>query len=327
MSDNNIPSRQNWIFGSSQPSKFCKDELIFNYIKEMYVRTSKMFEYEGLPKTIPKRYLELYLQRYGYVGIIKVDNNLYAQWGTLGGECDEYYVPRDFIVANPWLRDTKKSPYKRDVDCIIGANDSLYMGLANINLKWANLLAETDLSFKFGLINTRVNQLVVADNDTAKLNAETYFQDVEKGEKLGIIKGKPFFDNLKTYEYSKTSTSPLKDLIETRQYCMSQWYIDLCLNGNYNMKRESLSENELKSDDDILQPFIDDMLEARQEMCDKVNAMFGTSWSVKLSSSWEKIKKEIELETEMKKEQVEDIKEDNEENKEVIDDDNTNGNN
>lgn len=314
--DYSVNNRQNWMFGNLS-FDINKDDMIFNYIREMYVRTSKMFEYEGLPDTIPKKYLELYLQKNGYVGIIKVNDKLYAQWGTLGGKCDAYYLPQEFICTNPWLKGLKKSYYERDVDCVIGANDSLYMGISNINLKWAKLLAENDISFKFGLINTRVNQLVSADNDTARISAEDYFKDISEGKKLGIIKGKPFFDNLKTYEYGRSTMSPLKDLIETRQYFMSQWYIDLCLNGNYNMKRESLSENELKSDDDILQPFIDDMLEARQEMCNKVNQMFGTEWKVKLSSSWKKIKEEIDLELEQKKEEVEDTNKEVDENVDI----------
>ena len=37
-----------------------------------------MFEYTGLPNTIPKRFLEKYLIEHGSVGIGKIDGKLYA---------------------------------------------------------------------------------------------------------------------------------------------------------------------------------------------------------------------------------------------------------
>ena len=60
------------------------------------------------------------------------------------------------------------------------------------------------------------------------------------------------------------------------------------------MKRESLNSAETTADDDMLLPLIDDMLENRQKYFDKVNEMFGTSISVRLASSWEIEREEME---------------------------------
>ena len=84
----------------------------------------------------------------------------------------------------------------------------------------------------------------------------------------------------------------IKDLMEIRQYYLASFFNELGLNANYNMKREAINENESAMNDDILIPDIQSMLECRQIDVDKVNKMFGTNISVKLSSVW-KLKEEI----------------------------------
>ena len=60
------------------------------------------------------------------------------------------------------------------------------------------------------------------------------------------------------------------------------------------MKRESLSAAELGLNNDIMLPMIDQMLLCRQQDLEKVNAMYGTNISVKLSSAWEDVQLESE---------------------------------
>ena len=60
------------------------------------------------------------------------------------------------------------------------------------------------------------------------------------------------------------------------------------------MKREALSAAELGLNNDIMLPMIDQMLLCRQQDLEKVNAMYGTNISVKLSSAWEDVQLESE---------------------------------
>ena len=52
------------------------------------------------------------------------------------------------------------------------------------------------------------------------------------------------------------------------------------------MKREAINGSEAGMNEESLKPFIDDMLESRQEALKKINAMYDTNITVKLSSSW-----------------------------------------
>ena len=67
----------------------------------MLAKTLSMFEYQGLPETIPARELEKLLQKNGYAFITKApDGQLYAFSGGLGGETDVYGNPTKITIAN-----------------------------------------------------------------------------------------------------------------------------------------------------------------------------------------------------------------------------------
>ena len=73
---------------------------------------------------------------------------------------------------------------------------------------------------------------------------------------------------------------------------------------------------------DALLPFINQMLECRKMACDEMNKLFGLDVSVELSSSWKRINdevkeslKQMKLDTEGLKAEIENLKKANEEPK------------
>ena len=59
------------------------------------------------------------------------------------------------------------------------------------------------------------------------------------------------------------------------------------------MKRESLNSNETQLNDDMLHPFIDNMLKCRREALAKINEKYGTNITVEFNSAWKT--NEVEL--------------------------------
>lgn len=277
-----------------------KKNNIINQSLYMLSRTQKMFEWSGLPETIPEKYLETYLQVNGFccVAVGDESGSLYAFFGGLGGEPDAYYNPTICTVANPFLNLSKN--FKIDEDCIIIRNDPFYQGLMPLINKYASMLAENELSLNMASINTRIQQIIAAGDDRAKESAEVFLKKLVEGD-IAVMSENAFLDSdsLKTMPYSTTASSGvIGDLIEYEQYLKASLYNELGLNANYNMKREALNSAESSINDDILFPLVDQMLKMRQEGADKVNEMFGTDISVKLSSSWEDNKEEEEAEIE-----------------------------
>lgn len=260
---------------------------IFNQSIYMLMRTSQMFEWHGLPETIPEKYLEQYLQVNGFACVAVGDDagSLYAFFGGLGGEPDAYYNPTTCIVANPYLNLSKE--YKIGDDCVIIRNDPFYIGLMPLFNKYASLLSENELSLNMASINTRVQSALAAGDDRTKAEAEEYIKKLVKGD-ISVIGENAFFDeDLKTVPLASTSkTGVLGDLIEYEQYLKASWYNELGLNANYNMKREALNSAESSINDDILFPLVDELLKMRQEGAEAVNNMFGTDITVELASSW-----------------------------------------
>ena len=269
-----------------------KNRLVSDIVRYMLIRTQAMFEYEGLPETIPQKYLEAYVQSSGFVGIVRVKGELYAMRGGLGGVPDVYYQPTVLTVANPALEYSASLTIGKD--CEIIRNDFLYEGLMPLCSRYATLLAENFVSIRMASINKRTQTFLRADNDRDKDAADKFVKDLVDG-KLSAVMTTPFFDGITAQPYGQNSgSSQITELTELHQYLESKWFNELGLQANYNMKRESLSAAELGLNNDIMLPMIDQMLLCRQQDLERVNAMFGINISVRLSSAWEDVQLESE---------------------------------
>lgn len=272
-------------FSKAFDFSYCSDkETVFkNYCKYTFTRTQSMFVYTGLPDTIPVQYLEKYLQQNGSCCIAEVNGNLYALIGSAGGECDEYYQPTEYTVANPYLNLSKT--FKIGEDCVYCRNDYEANGLIPLISRYCGLMTENLLTVRLADINMRMMNLLSAPDDNTLQSAIKYLQDLEKG-KLGVVGESPFFEGLKLQSNHVGSGDYMIQFIELQQYLKGSLYNELGINANFNMKRETLSGEEVALNDDALMPLIDDMLKQRRTMCDELNKMFGLNVSVDYGSAW-----------------------------------------
>ena len=266
-----------------------KDVAITNYIKTMLCRTQQMFEYKNLPDTIPQRMLELYLQTSGVAIIAKVNNELYAFQGGLGGEPDPYYQPTVATVANPALKFSKNLTIGEDAALIY--SDSLWQGILPIIQKYAILLAENDITMRTASINMRLISIISVGDDSTKETALEFLRQIEKGQLGVLLDRRNLLMDKENFTVSPTVTTAVSNymtqLAEYNQYLKASMFNELGLQANYNMKRETLNSAETEMDSDVLIPLVDDMLNCRKLCVDTVNRMFGTNIEVELSSAWE----------------------------------------
>lgn len=267
-----------------------KDENVKNLVGYMLDRTLKMFDYDGLPDTIPQYNLEQLLQGKGFCFFTKVHDEFYALWGGLGGEPDVYYQPSKIIIANPAL--LKKYPgmkqeYDIQEDGVLIRNDTLCLGLLPMLGRYCTMLNENDITMIMNDIVRRVPvALSAADNPTIK-SAERFLDKLKKGD-FSVIADDAFFASLKSTSLNNaTQGSNFQDLVAYSQYIKGSMFNELGLNANYNMKHEQLTANEVNMNSDNLYPFVDDMLYQRQIAVEKINEMFGLEISVDFSSSWD----------------------------------------
>lgn len=284
-----------------------KDRGVRQYVSYMLDRTNSMFQWTGLPDTIPEYILELYLQIFGYAAFTKVEEQkamnvpddlrfkpgVYIFFGGIGGERDIYFRYRKFIAANHRLKQSIQSTivYKGDSveeiksPCVLMRNDTNYMGLIPLFSRYAAQMVENDISIRSAQINARAQIGIAASTGRDSESARKYLDDLEAG-KLASISEANFLEGITIANVGTQSANVIIQLIELQQYLKASWFNDLGLNANFNMKREYISREEIGSQTDVLLPLVDDMLDCRKQAADLLNEFFGLNVSVEKNSAW-----------------------------------------
>ena len=283
-----------------------KDWLFRYHMLNKFRKTLQMFTYDGLPDTIPKRNLELFVQRRGYSIFHYFDGNdkykagLYLSFGTLGGMPNYLYMPSKAIVNNPYLKYNKELTI--DEDCVVIPNDSMYLGMLPINNYYSAQEVETDISMNILKINSRIMALLTAIDEDTRKDLEDVMNNLING-KFSVALGKKLLINenaINAFNLSdKQSTQTIIQLLEERQYVKGSWWNEIGVQSNYNMKRETITASENILNVDNILPLSDDMLEQRQVALEKVKNIFGVDIKVDFSSSWKKLRTEIKLKEEI----------------------------
>lgn len=260
-----------------------KDTAVTEFMANTLAKTQSMFEYEGLPDSIPQKELERLLQTTGNAFVTSVDGVLYALSGGKGGEPDVYGRATLYTVANPALKLNKT--YDIQKDGVLIENDSNGESLLPLIGRYAVLHTDGLISLNTASILTRITMLISASDDKTKQSADEFLRKIENGE-FSIIGENAFFKGVNMQTAPTTNSVYITQLIELIQYYKASMYNELGLNANYNMKRERLNLGEVSMNIDVLLPYVDNMLKERQNAVEKINAMFDTEISVKLASSW-----------------------------------------
>lgn len=284
-----------------------KDTAVNHYIDNYLTKTQSMFVYENLPVTIPQGELEHLLQTNGNCFVAMVDGNLYALYGSTGGDPDVYNRPTQYIVANPALKLNKV--YEIGKDGVLFKNDYYMNGLLPLIGKFAVLLTDSNITLNTATILSRITMLISASDDKTKQSADAFMQKILDGD-FSVIGESAFFNGVKLQNTQASNSQQLTQFVEVIQYYKANLLNELGLNANYNMKRERLNRNEVSMNIDVLLPFVDNMLYERQQAVEAINAMFGTEITVDLSSSWKTTHEqndELEQAVETPKEETTDI--------------------
>lgn len=249
----------------------------------MLAKTATMFEYEGLPESIPSKELEKLLQMYGYAFITKVDGVLYALRGSLGGEQDAYGNFKQIIISNPWLNFNKTLDIEKDGVLIL--SDSMRLGLLPIFDRGNTFLVENDINLMLWGYNSRAQKIISASDDKTKQSAELFLKRTVEGE-MAIIGEAAMFDGVKVQSGAVTAGVSVKDLIECTQYIKATMYNEIGIASNFNMKRERLISSELDAAEDSLFPLVYNMMHERITGIEALNEMFGLDVKVDFGSVW-----------------------------------------
>ena len=237
-------------------------------------------------------YAKMNLILNGEICITDFAGKLYACIGARGGTPDEYYVPTQFIIANPVLG-SKQVTIDRDGVVIYNTKIDKYLytgttaifatGLYDLIEQTATLLADNIISINCSQINARITTFFTADSEAQAAAGELTLKRMYAGKPYMILKT----DLLEKINVNPVNTQAagqnITELVELHNYIIANFFQSIGIKSNNVMKRERLIRDEIESQDDFLQVSILEILSSWQEGLDKVNEMYGTSFSVKLN--------------------------------------------
>lgn len=261
-----------------------KRKNVADMVTYMFNRSNIMFKYHNLPETIPETELEKLLQTNGFAIIGKINGELYAINGGLGGETDVYNRPTIATISVPFFN--FNDTWEIDKDCVVIKNDSNAIGLIPMFVKYCTLMNENEITMMLATVNKRIQNLLSANDDNTVESAKQFLKDVFEG-KTGVIAENKLFDSLKVNNSSTNAQVNLKDLFEFEQYLKASMFNEIGLSANFNMKRERLTSAEIETNSDNLYPLVDDMLNNRRIAIEKINEMFKIDIEVEFNSSWD----------------------------------------
>ena len=272
----------------------------------MLDRTLKMFEYEGLPDTIPARELEEILQTKGFAYITEVKGELYAFHGGMGGELNEYYKPTEIVIANPWLKFNDTLNIEKDG--VLVNNDDMRMGLWPLFNKYHTMLVENDITMVLNSYNNRVQTPIAAGDDATKEAAEVYLDKIQRGEQ-GVIAEQRIFEGITVHNGGSSIASNTIALTEFNQFLRATLLNEIGLDANFNMKRERLTEGEVEQNDEGLYPLITNMLYCRRQAIKAINEKYDLNIRVAFGSVWKNRNLEGELDMDLQLGHTDDMEE------------------
>lgn len=264
----------------------------------MLAKTLSMFEYTGLPETIPAKELEKILQLKGFAFISEVNGKLYALSATKSGEQDAYGNCLQVTVANVYLNFNKTLSIADDG--VLFSNDEMDIGLYPLFEKYNSQLVENEINMIMWGFNSRTQKLLSAPDDKTAESANQYIKKIIDGE-LSVIGDNAMFDGVKVQPTNTGNGFNIQSMIEYHQYIKSTLYNEIGISSNFNMKRERLVKGEVEQNEDSLFPFVYNMLQCRMDAVARINEKYGLNITVDFGSVW-KIK-QVELEQELNNEQ------------------------
>lgn len=277
----------------------CDVEFNFNTYFDMLVnKCVELFKVEGLPETVDRRFMLTQLVLAGKICFTKFDGKLYALNGNVGGEPNCYYEPTEFIIANPVLGSKQVKIRQKDGSDSIEGLDGIMValtdtdelndrvsqgGLYGLIYQTAGLLADNISSLNISQINGRVSLLYTADNEADARSGELVLQQIYSGKPYKILK-QNILEKFGINPVAATGQNQtLMSLIEAHQYILAQFYNELGIAANYNMKRERLNTAEVEMNSGSLDLNIWNILHNLQDGIEKVNELFGTNITIELS--------------------------------------------
>ena len=262
-----------------------------SYFRILFNSILDMFTWDGLPESIPERFLEAILHTRGKVAVGRQDINypLVAALGELSGEVDDYSQGTEVVGVTP----CQEFRGIRGKEVAYGVNnksetpdDMIYF--------ISKALGETDTSMHLITLYSRLIKIPKLKDEKDKAAYDEIIKKLLNGDPKAFVSKNVLAEEL---EASGSDFFELTDpdMVRDLQY-LSQYKDDL-LKTLYNFygqpiqsqnKRAQSISDEIHGMDSVSFILPMQMLKCRQDLAEQMNNIFDLNVSVSFSDTWER---------------------------------------
>lgn len=270
------------------------------WTNQLFIYCLDMFAWEGLPPSIPANELEKILIKNGvgavyqsqykdtnqnqFLDVSNSSSNWWADIAGVSGVTPYEYYPNCCTVANPAL--ARRGKLQMKDECVVVFNNSLHSGLMGFISRYADLLANAELTANIALINARMTDMFFTDSQNIVDSINEYTRAIRSGKTKVILSKNPdvkeaftLRNDLQYIARDKTSDAML-EAWEMRDKILRSFFQSIGRRFAKE-KRERMTAEEVLLDDDLLLVNIDDMLDRRLDFCERFNKLSGLNVTVK----------------------------------------------
>jgi len=247
------------------------------YQTRLRLLATSCFEWDGLPKGVPERFIENYLYTNGKLAFAKDPIvGLICCKCTLGADFTMYDEPKSYYLTaiNGYNEEFKRE----DVVLIRNNKDEIPTNL--FTDYYIKQLYEIDRTIATNVIQQKTSKIILCD-EAQKLTMENLLMQYEGN--IPFIHGYKQLDiNAETIKNLDLSSPYVADRLQDLKREIWRECMDMLgINNANTTKRERLISDEVNSNNQLLELSSDVFLESRKLACEEINKEWGLNVSVK----------------------------------------------
>lgn len=265
---------------------------IFN---ELLNKCINIFEVKGLPETVNSRYFLTSLILTGDCALWKCKGEWVAVKGTRGAEPDGYYLPTEYVIANPVFGSGNVNVNSDEIEVFFWSSTDELMYTASSGMyplidRTARVLTDIHISIICALKNSRVTNIFTATTNSEKEALNRLITDMKLGKDSYVavqqltskMQVNPVIANTDLYRL-------IQEFVELEQFTLAQFYHSIAVNSNYNLKRAQINNEEIMTNSYILVVNLFDTEQQLKQKSTEFNSKSGLNISIDYSEAWKKL--------------------------------------
>lgn len=275
------------------------------YFDLLFQIINNMFIWEGLPKSIPQRFLEGYMHIFGSVGVAKINGELVCGVSSYCGQIDAYGIGTSGIVTTPV--GTKEGKINEEV-CICWNND--LMQKDKLLYEIIHFISEIDKSIDCNILFARFIPIPIANDKPQKVAYDEAIKNIQEGKVDTIVSANILLEELgidhKTLDLTDVNQADkIQYLSKLFDDILKRFFIFYGHNLQTINQGSQTNNDELHGYDSISRLIPEIMLKCRQDFCEELNSTFGLNVSVRFNESIQNNIDEDDAQTELTEAEVE----------------------